>query len=83
VVVPGYVRTELSEVAVGKSKRADMTKPDPVERGLPAERCAAAIVQAIRKDKAEIHIGGPEVAGIYVSRWFPGLLRRLAPRFAP
>ena len=52
-----------------------MTKPDPVERGLPAERCAAAIVQAIRKDKAEIHIGGTEIAG--------HLRVAMIPRFAP
>jgi len=82
VVVPGYIRTGISRAAIGSHQRDD-SRPDPVDNGLPPERCAKVIVQAITRDRPEIHVGGKELAAIHLSRWMPGLLRRIAHKFAP
>ena len=82
VVVPGYIRTEINRAAIGSEHR-DPNKPDPVESGLPPERCAAVIVDAIANDRPEVHVGGKELAAIHLNRWMPGVVRRLAHRFAP
>ena len=82
VVVPGYIRTEINHAAIGAGRR-DASKPDPVENGLPPERCAAVIVDAVAKDRPEVHVGGKELAAIHLSRWMPSLVRRIAHRFAP
>ena len=82
IIVPGYVRTGISRAAIGSGER-DPAKPDPVDAGLPPERCAATIADAIARDRDEVHVGGKELAAIHLSRWVPGLLRRFAHRFAP
>lgn len=82
IVVPGYIRTGISRAAVGSDKRDD-SKPDPVDNGLPPERCASVIVDAIAHNKPEVHVGGKELAAIHLSRLLPGLVRRIAHRFSP
>lgn len=82
VVVPGYIRTGISRAAVGSEQR-DQNRPDPVDNGLPPEHCAKVIVQAIARDRHEVHVGGKELAAIHLSRLVPGLVRRIAHKFAP
>ena len=83
VICPGYVRTEISERAVAEEGRVYGKKSPAIEGGLSPERCAEAIVRAIERGRAEVHVGGPEVAGIQLARFLPGLVRRLAPRLTP
>jgi len=82
VVVPGYVQTGISRAAIGAAGRDD-SKPDPVDSGVPPEHCAATIVDAVARDRDEVHVGGRELAAIHLNRLLPGVVRRLAHRFAP
>lgn len=82
VVVPGYIRTGISRAAIGSELR-DAGRPDPVDSGLPPERCAEVIVKAIARNRAEVHVGGKELAAIHLSRLLPGVVRRIAHKFAP
>ena len=82
VVVPGYIRTGISRAAIGSEQR-DGDRPDPVDNGLPPERCADVIVNAIAHNRAEVHVGGKELAAIHLSRLLPGVVRRIAHKFAP
>lgn len=82
VVVPGYIRTGISRAAIGSEQR-DGDRPDPVDSGLPPERCADVIVKAIVHNRAEVHVGGKELAAIHLSRLLPGVVRRIAHKFAP
>lgn len=41
------------------------------------------MVAAIESGRAELVIGGKETAGVYLARFAPGLVRRLAPRLKP
>jgi short-subunit dehydrogenase len=74
-VCPGYIRTNVSVNALdengGKFGKMDTNQ----ENGIPPEECARQILNAVRKDKKEIYIGGlKEVAAIYLKRFFPSLL---------
>lgn len=80
LVCPGYVRTAISDNAVGprgeKHGRTDGTHL----AGIPPERCAAALLRAVAGGRREVHVGGWEVAGIYLQRWAPWLLARIVRR---
>jgi short-subunit dehydrogenase len=74
-VCPGYIRTNISLHALNESG-AKFGKMDSNQaNGIPADECARRILEAVRKDKKEIYIGGfKEVAAIYLKRFLPNLL---------
>ena len=55
------------------------------QRGMAADRAAAQILRAVRRGKYEAYIGkmGPERMALWVNRWFPGVLIRMAPGLVP
>jgi short-subunit dehydrogenase len=80
LVCPGYVRTAVSDNALGprgeKHGRTDHTH----RGGISAEACAAALVRGVARHREEIYVGGKEVLGIYLKRFVPGLLSRIVRR---
>jgi len=80
LVCPGYVLTQVSANALGargeKHGRTDATH----ERGISAERCAAATLRAIARGKEEIAVGGLETWAIPLKRFLPGLASRVIRR---
>jgi dehydrogenase/reductase SDR family protein 7B len=77
---PGYVRTAISNNAVGpqgeKYGRIDGTHL----RGIPPARCAAAIVRGVARGREEVIVGGKEVVAVYVKRFAPWLFSRIVRR---
>jgi dehydrogenase/reductase SDR family protein 7B len=73
---PGYVRTAVSDNALGprgeRHGRTDGTHMD----GISPERCAAAIVRGVARGREEVYVGGKEVAAIYLKRFVPWLFSR-------
>lgn len=74
-VCPGYIKTNVSVNALdetgGKFGKMDSNQ----ENGIAPEECARQILNAVKKDKKEIYIGGfKEVAAIYLKRFLPDLL---------
>ena len=45
--------------------------------GMSPEACAKRIVDAIYKEKQEVYMGGKEVLGVYLKRFFPRILSKL------
>lgn len=80
LVCPGYVRTAVSENALGpngeKHGRTDGTHVS----GIAPEKCAAALVRGVARGRNEVIVGGWEVAGIYLQRLAPWLLARIVRR---
>ena len=83
VICPGYVPPEIPRAARGASRAPKGKTSEAIEAGLSPERVAKAIVAAIESGRAELVIGGKETAGVYLARFAPGLVRRLAPRLKP
>ncbi|NCD15202.1 MAG: short-chain dehydrogenase, partial [Bacteroidia bacterium] len=49
-------------------------------KGITAEKAARKIVKAIKKQKPEVLVGGPELLMVYIKRFLPALSRRLVRR---
>ena len=74
-VCPGYIRTNISVNALNESGSKFGKMDSNQANGIPAEECARQILNAVKKDKKEIYIGGlKEVAAIYLKRFLPNLL---------
>ncbi len=80
LVCPGYVNTAISAHALGP--QGEQRGPGAAEHrsGIAPERCAATIVRATARGRSEVYVGGWEVAGIYLQRFVPAILRRIVRR---
>lgn len=80
IVCPGFVNTNISFNAL----RSDGTLHNKMDKGqsngLTPDACAKKIIKAVNHGREEITIGGPEIAGVYLKRWFPWLVSRLVKR---
>jgi len=82
MVYPGYIKTDISLNAL-TAKGSKYGKMDETQaKGMSAERCAEVIVNGLIKKKKEIIVGGTEIAGLYLKRFFPGLLKRVIAKRA-
>ena len=83
IASPGYVRTEISTHAISGGGQVH-GKDDAVNAsGLDPADCARSIANAIENDRSEIYLGGKEVAGIYLKRFFPRLVERIVAKHVP
>ena len=80
VVSPGFVRTDISRNALTADGSAQGTMDEATDNGISAERCAHAILRGIDRNRALVTPGKKEVLGYWLSRFAPGLLRRIARR---
>lgn len=74
LVCPGYVRTAVSANALGPGGERHARMDSATARGIAPEKCAAALLTGLARGRREVYVGGWEVAGIYLQRFFPGLL---------
>ncbi len=77
VVIPGFIRTPIAKRALTGTGEPFGRDLSVHERGMSAEACAAKILRAVERRRAEVLIGGGEVATVWLHRLFPGLLSRL------
>lgn len=76
LLVPGWVRTEISERAL-EADGGVHGETDPGQlRGLDPETCARRALPAIIEGKPEQLIGGIECGGVYLNRLWPGLFKK-------
>lgn len=77
MICPGFIKTNLTYSAV-TGDGTPLNKMDEAQyKGRAPEWCARKIVQAIRKEKEEVYIGGREVFGVYIKRFFPRLFSKV------
>lgn len=75
MICPGFIQTKLQAIA-GDGSLAHTTEPSQFNRK-PVAWCAHKIVQAVERGKEEVYIGGNEVFGVYIKRFFPSLFSRI------
>ena len=85
ILTPGYIRTNISQHAVTKDGSPLGKASVNIEKGLAADRAAAQIVRVIGRGKFEAYIGkmGADRMALWMSRWAPGALMRMAPKLVP
>ncbi|MBB6370005.1 SDR family oxidoreductase [Chryseobacterium shigense] len=77
IICPGFVQTNISINAVTGSGSLQGTMDDATMKGMPADIFAGKMLSAIRKKKNQASIGGQEVMGTYLKRFFPDLLAKI------
>ena len=80
MVCPGFVRTDITLSALSGDGSAHGKHERTNRGGIPPEACAASIRRAIEKPRAEVYVGGKEIAAIYLRRYAPALLREVLKR---
>ncbi len=77
IVCPGYIRTSISKHALlADGSEFGSVAPQHLS-GMDADVFARRALRAIRRQRAEVHIGGPEKWAIQVFRFAPLLFRLL------
>jgi dehydrogenase/reductase SDR family protein 7B len=79
IVCPGYVKTAVSDNALGPRGEKHGKTDSTHQTGISAEKCAAVMVKAIAHGREEIYIGRENYV-IYIKRFFPWLYSRILRR---
>jgi short-subunit dehydrogenase len=80
LIMPGYVRTNVSINALDAVGGAHGKMDRATERGMAPERCASAIWKAVENNREEVLLAGVEGGAVYLKRFAPGVLRSLLKR---
>lgn len=82
IICPGFIKTNLSKKAL-TGNGSPLGKMDEAQfKGMPVAKFARKAYRAILAKKAETYIGGKEKAGIYLSRYWPALFRKVIRKVA-
>ncbi len=76
LVLPGLTASDLG----GHLLRSEGRYPMDFSRGMPPEKVAAAVLNALRRNRTETVVGGDARWILFVSRFFPRLVNRLLAR---
>jgi short-subunit dehydrogenase len=85
VLTPGYIRTNISKYAVQADGSPLGHVSQNIAGGLPADLAALQVLKAVARKKKEAYIGrfGGERLALWIMRFAPGLMFRIAPGLAP
>jgi len=83
MVCPGMIRTNISIHALTASGEEHGLMDKGQANGLPAEKCAAIIANAVRNNRKEVIIGKKDVIMPYLKRYVPWLFYKIAQRIDP
>ncbi len=77
IICPGFIHTDISVNAVTADGKKQGTMDNAQASGMKPEVFAQKAWTGILKGKRELHIGGRELAGIYLKRFVPGIFRKV------
>ena len=83
IAIPGRVKTQISVHALLKDGTSNNKMDEGQATGISAEKCAADIIKAIKKNKKEVLIGGKELLLAHIHRFVPGLYYRIVDKVKP
>lgn len=77
MICPGYVQTNVDKNALTADGTPQKKHDVENQNGLEVNVFVRKMIRAIEKKKYEAYMGGFEVTGIYLKRFFPKLLHRI------
>lgn len=83
IICPGYINTDISLNALSPDGTKHGKMDQNQQKGLSVGDCASKIVKAVEKNKSEVYMGGKEVLGVYLKKYFPRLLEKILVSQAP
>jgi short-subunit dehydrogenase len=81
IICPGYIKTNISINAVGSNGEKFGKMDKNQESGMEVAICCQKIITAVKAEKREVYIGGKEVLGVYLKRFFPSILARIVKNY--
>ena len=76
MVCPGFVQTNVAKNALTADGSPQINDDIATQNGITPELAAKKIIFAIEKEKFEVYVGGKEIKGVYLKRFFPKLLHK-------
>ena len=77
LICPGFIRTNVSVNALTGDGSAQGSMDDATGKGMHPDELARRILRAIQNGKEEAYIGGKEVLGVYMKRFFPAYFSKM------
>ena len=83
LVCPGFVKTNVSKNALTGDGSSQEIMDKAIANGIDPDRFADLMINAMKKEKEEVYIGGAEEKlAVYVKRFFPKLLSKIIRKTA-
>lgn len=80
LICPGFIQTNVAKNALTADGSSQNTNDTATENGMPVAVFAEKMVKAIENHKFEAYIGGKEIIGVYLKRFFPKWLHKFVLR---
>ena len=80
MICPGFVQTDIARNALVGDGSPQGYQDQATQNGMSPDRFARKMLRAIEKRSWESYIGGREVSGVYLKRFFPKILHRVVLR---
>ena len=77
LICPGFIKTNVTYNALVGDGKTLGKMDDAIDAGMDANLFAAKMFTAVSNKKEEAYIGGKEVYGIYLKRFFPKLFSKI------
>ncbi|MDV7695996.1 SDR family oxidoreductase [Chryseobacterium soli] len=77
MICPGFIKTNISLNALAGDGSVHGIMDDTILQGMPTELFVKKMLNAVRKQKYQVAIGGKEIFGVYLKRFFPALLAKV------
>ncbi len=77
LICPGFVNTHIAKNALTGDGTLKGSNDARTASGMEADVFASKMVRAMERKKYEAYIGGKEVSGVYLKRFFPKLLHKV------
>ena len=77
LICPGFIQTNVAVNALTGDGSKQNSNDQATLNGMPVAVFTKKLVKAVESNTFESYIGGKEVLGIYLKRFFPKLLHRL------
>lgn len=83
IAVPGKIQSNISVHALKGDGSAHAKMDKSQSEGMPAAECARIIIDAMKRNKEEILVGGKEIKAVWIKRHFPALFGRIIRKQKP
>ncbi len=83
IVCPGRIRTNISVNALTSEGKPYGIMDEGQAKGMSTKKCAGKIINAIRKKKKEVYIGGNEILMVYIKKYLPGVFCLISSKINP
>ncbi len=80
LVCPGFIKTNVAVNALTADGSPQNVNDHATSKGMDVHVFANKLINAVAKKKFEVYIGGKEIGGVYLKRFFPKWLHHVVQR---